>query len=101
LQPLFARWFQQAHGDEDMAGRGDIQTVAAEAFGGGGGGLDMSALTKMLSAQQGGNGAPAPALPTSPAAPGATPNVPGVDPQQVQQLLQQLNQTMGGVDDSP
>jgi hypothetical protein len=101
LQPLFARWFQQAHGDEDMAGRSDIQTVAAEAFGGGGGGLDMSALTKMLSAQQGGNGAPAPALPTSPAAPGATPNVPGVDPQQVQQLLQQLNQTMGGVDDSP
>jgi hypothetical protein len=92
LQPLFARWFQQAHGDEDMAGKGDIETVAAEAFGGGD--LDLSALSKMLPTQSAAGNA-ATAAPAAPAASG----IPGVDPQQVQQLLQQLNKTMGGVDD--
>ncbi len=94
LQPLFARWFEQAHGDEDLAGRGDVDQVAAEAFGGGDGNLDMNALSKLLSPQQAGNPQAAPG------APGDLPAVPGVDPAQVKQLLQQLNQTMGGVDES-
>ncbi|HUB07951.1 MAG TPA: hypothetical protein VMB50_13150, partial [Myxococcales bacterium] len=42
LQPLFDRWFREAHGDADMAGRGDVSAVAMEAFGGGG--LDLGKL---------------------------------------------------------
>jgi hypothetical protein len=95
LQPLFTRWFREAHGDEDLAGKVDIQNVALEAFGTGGDGLDLSALGKMLSAPP----PAAAAAPATPTAPGANPAVPGVDSAQVQQLLQQLNKTMGGVDD--
>jgi hypothetical protein len=94
LKPLFARWFFQAHGDEDMAGKGDIESVALDAFGGGvgtPGGLDTSALSKLLPAQAAGNGE---------AAPGATPGIPGVDPAQIQHLMEQLDKTMGGVDDT-
>ncbi len=92
LQPIFDRWFREAHGDADLAGRGDVMTVAAQAFGGGG--LDVGQLLKQapqaLQPIQGAGGVP-------PQAPG---KLPAVDPQQAMQLLQQLDRTMGGVDDS-
>ena len=100
LQPMFAHWFREAHGDEDLAEKVDVQSVALEAFGTGGDGLDLSSLGKMLSAPPPAAGTANPAAPTAPGAnPAVNPAVPGVDSEQVQQLLQQLSKTMGGVDD--
>ncbi|MHB8417557.1 MAG: gluzincin family metallopeptidase [Myxococcales bacterium] len=94
LQPLFDRWFRERHGDVDLAGRGDVMSIAAQAFGSAGG-LDLGqlldqapqAMQQIQQLQQGGG---------APAAPG---NLPAIDPQQAMKLLKQLNQTMGGLDE--
>jgi hypothetical protein len=96
LQGLFDRWFRERHGDQDLAGRGDATAVAAQAFGGGGGQLDVGGLLGQAAPQalqqlqqlQGAGGQPT--APTT---------LPAVDPQQAMKILQQFNNTMGGFDD--
>jgi hypothetical protein len=104
LNALFVRWFRGAHGDEDLAGKGDIEGVAMDAFAGGAGGmgamggagLDPSAVMKLLPAQG------APVAPDNAGAAGfpgsGAANIPGVDPEQVKNLMQQLDKSMGGID---
>ncbi len=102
IQDLFGRYFKESHGDEDLAGRADLEKIALEAFGGGGN-LDLSSLLggggaggggALLNAlgAQGGGGQAAGAMP-----PQAQQLLQQLsDPKQAQQLLQQLNGMMGG-----
>lgn len=96
LDASFTHWFAEAHGDTDLAGRGDPQAAAGEMFGGDPAARAddsdpdpealMKAARKALSAAAAGQGDP------------QSGEKPVVDSQTAKQLLQQLDQTMGGAD---
>ncbi len=90
VRDLFDHWFRQAHGDEDLAGVGNVTTIASEAFGLQAGSLDVEKLLQ----------AGAALAPLAPPPSGTPPALPAVDPQQALKILEQFNRTMGGIDDS-
>jgi hypothetical protein len=99
LEARYQRWFEQAHGDEDLAGRGDPSAAAADLFGQakteGDSDEEMDPDQLLKAARE--------AL--SQAAKGAgdpqTGEQPLIDPGQARELLQQLDRSMGGVSEEP
>jgi len=107
LRALWEQWFEQAHGDVDLAGRGDPAAAAGELFGGdkaetgaagspvgSGEEVDPAELIKAarLALDQAARGKGDP----------QTGEQPLIDPGQAKALLQQLDRSFGGAtDESP
>lgn len=108
LDARYAHWFEEAHGDVDLAGRGDPMAAAGELFGGNAPGDTLGNASGNESGNESGDG-PDPAALLKAARQALTQAAQGkgapqageqplIDAKQAQQLLQQLNQTMGGFD---